>query len=153
MFFFIFFFLFFIHSIFFQGEKDFVRLGRLKEKKIDSGKAEIMIKENEILIDEDEEKIKNISTCINDGDFNINIIKNIKEEKRNNMTEETEEEINLQKDKIIIQSTEISSNYSAAINQSTDYRRFGETRFGELGYGGMVWHGSSKVRKKEKKSK
>ena len=107
-----------------------------------------MIKENEILIDKNEEKITNISSCINDDKFDININKNIKEEKTNNMAEKTEEEINLQKDKIIFQSTEISSNYSAAINQSTDYRRFGETRFGELGYRGMVWHGSSKVRKK-----
>ena len=61
------------------------------------------------------------------------------------MFENLTEEINLQKNEEINKSTKISMNFSAAMNQSTDYRRFGETRFGELGYGGMEWHGSSKV--------
>ena len=131
---------------FFSGDRDFVRLGRLKEKEIEAEKNEKIIEENKMFTaKKNEVKIEKITSCEGNENFDIDNNENINVEETNILLENLTEEINLQKNEDINESTKISMNFSAAMNQSTDYRRFGETRFGELGYGGMEWHGSSKV--------
>ena len=72
-----------------------MRLGRLKEKEIETEKIEKTIEENEMFIDnKNEVKIEKFTSCVGNENFDINNNKNINEEETNILFENLTEEIN-----------------------------------------------------------
>ena len=156
----------------FLGEKDFVGLGRLEKKEKENeektvGKA--IEKSGTNLFENDNGDcsenllISSVASIMNNDnlynknkDQNCSVIemtdKTIKTEEKHNEKEDEKEDATEEQEKKQVKDV-MKSVYttngilsSSKTNQITDYRRFGEGRFGKMGYSGMEWHGSSKVR-------
>ena len=158
----------------FLGEKDFVGLGRLEKKEKEKENEEKTVgkaieKSGTNLFENDNGDcsenllISSVASIMNNDnlynknkDQNCSVTemtdKTIKTEEKHNEKEDEKEDATEEQEKKQVKDvmksvcTTNGILSSSKTNQITDYRRFGEGRFGKLGYSGMEWHGSSKVR-------